>query len=69
MMKTVKIFFLCCTSLAFFMPFTTQKSVAQETTVVSEAGCVREPQAYMEPETLATMAYRGYLEKGRDSWV
>lgn len=36
---------------------------AQSETVVEQAGCVGEPQSYIPPESLVSMAYQGYLEK------
>ena len=46
------------------IPLTAQKTLGQNTTtVVREEGCIREPEAYITPQTLATMAYHGYLEK------
>lgn len=36
---------------------------AQSQPVVEQTGCVGEPQAYIPPENLVSLAYQGYLEK------
>lgn len=63
-MKTERFCHLFLLNLALLCPLSVQTAMAQnQTTVVQEASCIAEPQAYIAPETLAMMAYRGYLEK------
>ncbi|GFE70898.1 hypothetical protein [Chroococcus sp. FPU101] len=59
--------FISLSFITFFSIVTTvfipQLANAQATSEANPSKCIREPQPYIAPETLASMAYQGYLEK------
>jgi hypothetical protein len=59
--KTVKKKLILASSLLTVMLPSTVYS--QSSPVTNQPGCIRDPQTYIAPENLATMAYQGYLEK------
>jgi hypothetical protein len=54
---------LITTVVILVCPGNLKTAYAQSEPVVGQTGCVGEPQAYIPPENLVSMAYQGYLEK------
>ncbi len=64
MSKPTKLQFLSLAVIVVISLLGISQSVkAQQTTVVDQAGCVREPEAYIPSGTLVALAYRGMFKE------